>query len=171
MAVHASQLRFHVGDLLRRPGERRPVQLEARLGELAVSASRVPDDAVAELDLRLDAVPDGVVVSGTVSLPWAGTCRRCLREVEGRLDVSLREIFERHPVEGETWELEGDQIDVAPVVRENVLLELPLAPLCLEDCQGLCPECGADRNEVACGHAVEPRDPRWAALDALRFER
>ena len=171
MTANVSQLRFHVGDLLRRPGDRRPVELDARLGDLAVSASRVPEDAVAQLALQLDAVPDGLVVSGTVSVPWTGTCRRCLREVAGRLEVPLREIFERHPVEGETWPLEGDQIDVAPVVRENVLLELPQAPLCGEDCQGLCPECGVDRNDVACGHTVEPADPRWAALDSLRFER
>jgi uncharacterized protein len=163
-------LRVHVADLLRSPGSRRHVSLQARLGELAVMTSCTPEDATTDLELDLDALPDGVTVSGTVSVAWVGACRRCLREVTGRIEASVREVFERHPTEGETWPLEGDQIDMEPLARESVLLELPVVPLCRDDCKGLCPECGVDRNEVECGHTAEGGDPRWAALDTLRFD-
>jgi uncharacterized protein len=80
------------------------------------------------------------------------------------------EVFEEKPVDGETRLLEVDRIDLEPLARETVLLELPLAPLCREDCAGLCAECGADRNTVDCGHALVTTDARWSALDQLTFE-
>lgn len=170
MTRGAGRLRVSVADLLRQPGSRRHVDLEADLGELAVMTSRTPEGATTVLELDLDALPDGVTVTGTVSVPWVGACRRCLREVTGRIDASVREVFERHPTEGETWPLAGDQIDMEPLARESVLLDLPVVPLCRDDCKGLCPECGVDRNDVDCGHTAEGGDPRWAALDALRFD-
>ena len=60
-----------------------------------------------------------------------------------------------------------DTLDLAPLVRDALVLELPMAPLCRDDCAGLCPQCGANRNEGQCG-CVAPRDPRWANLDVLR---
>ena len=163
-------LRFHVADLLRRAGERRDEHVEVVLDDVHVLASRVPEGAPVVLDLHLESVPHGIVVTGRAEAPWVGECRRCLRTVEGTLEVRLQEIFEDEPVEGETWPLVGDQIDVEPLVREAVTLDLPLAPLCEEECRGLCPECGADRNEADCGHAVDTSDPRWQALDSLRFD-
>ncbi len=59
-------------------------------------------------------------------------------------------------------------VDLAPLVRDAVLLGLPPAPLCEEGCLGLCPVCGANRNEARCSCDASPPDPRWAALDALR---
>lgn len=166
----ATPLRLHVADLLRRSGERRDVELAAPLGELAVSGSHVPEGAEITLRLHLESVPNAIVVTGTAGAPWVGVCRRCLRDVAGTVESWMQEIFETTPVEGETWPLEGDQIDVEPVARETVLLELPLVPLCQDDCQGLCAECGVDRNEVDCGHTIDRSDPRWAALDQLRFD-
>ena len=60
-----------------------------------------------------------------------------------------------------------DEIDLEPLARETVVLELPQAPLCREDCLGLCPDCGVDRNEGTCS-CEPPRDPRWSVLDELR---
>jgi uncharacterized metal-binding protein YceD (DUF177 family) len=75
---------------------------------------------------------------------------------------------EHTSLETETEPIVGDQIDFTLLVREAVLLAVPDAPLCRADCPGLCPQCGADRASTTCSCVVETRDPRWAALDALR---
>jgi uncharacterized protein len=159
-----------VADLLRRPGNHRDEHVEAVLDGLQVTGSHVVEGAPTQLDLRLESVNEGIVVKGVIRVPWEGECRRCLRTVQNLLEVPVFEVFEDEPVEGETSKLEIDRIDLEPLVRETVLLELPMVPLCRDDCAGLCPECGADRNEGDCGHAVEVRDERWAALDVLRFD-
>jgi uncharacterized protein len=159
-----------VADLLRRPGLRRDTAVEAVLDDLAVVGTHVPAGEAVQLALRLESVNEGIVATGTVSAPWTGRCRRCLRQVTEVLEADVLEVFEAEPTEGETQLLRGVEIDLEPIAREAVLLGLPLAPLCREDCAGLCAQCGADRNEVACGCAVEQHDPRWAALDDLRFD-
>jgi uncharacterized protein len=159
-----------VADLLSRPGNTRHEHLEAVLGELAVLGSHVPANGTVVLDLELQSVNDGIVAKGTVQAPWVGECRRCLQPVERVLEADVLEIFEDNPVDGETRQLDHDRIDLEPVARETILLELPLAPLCKDDCAGLCAECGADRNTVDCGHGQELGDARWSALDQLRFE-
>jgi uncharacterized protein len=108
-------------------------------------------------------------------------CRRCLRPVEGQAEGEINEVFargmpvrpataasEHTSLETETEPIVGDQIDFTLLVREAVLLAVPDAPLCRADCPGLCPQCGADRASTTCNCVVETRDPRWAALDALR---
>ena len=159
-----------VADLLRSPGSHREEHLEAVLDELEVLGSVVPEGERVVLDVRLEAVNDGIVVKGVVSAPWLGECRRCLRPVEGRVAADVLEVFEDQPVEGETSKLDVDRIDLEPLAREAVLLELPLAPLCEDDCAGLCATCGAELRLGDCGHAVTPVDERWAALDQLTFE-
>jgi uncharacterized protein len=159
-----------VADLLRRPGNHREEHLEAILDGLEVLGSKVPEGARVALDLRLESLNEGIVATGTVTAPWVGECRRCLGAVTGVLVAEVQEIFEDKPVDGETSKLDGDRVDLEPLARESVLLDLPLAPLCREDCEGLCPECGADRNEVDCGHTAVPADPRWAALDQLKLD-
>ena len=159
-----------VADLLRTPGSHRQEHLEAVLDELEVIGSVVPEGEHVVLDLRLESVNEGIVVKGVVSAPWLGECRRCLRPVEGRLSVNVFEVFEDEPVEGETSKLDVDRIDLEPLAREAVLLDLPLAPLCEDDCAGLCPTCGAERRAGDCGHDEKPVDERWAALQELKFE-
>jgi uncharacterized protein len=88
--------------------------------------------------------------------------------VSGELAVEFCELFEESPRDGESYQLRLDTIDLAPLVREAIMLELPLAPVCSPDCQGLCPTCGADLNDGPCGCAPTSGDPRWAALDVLR---
>jgi uncharacterized protein len=70
-------------------------------------------------------------------------------------------------LDDEAYPLAGDVLDLEPLARDAVLLDLPLAPLCAEDCLGLCPQCGINRNEETCS-CEEPADPRWSALDSLR---
>ena len=158
----------NVADLVHRPGHRRAEHLWGLLPGLAVTGSGVPDDADVAVDVVLEPVHEGILVSGGVRAPWAGECRRCLRPIAGEVDGTFRELFEDHPTEGESYPLRHEQVDLEPLAREVVLLELPQAPLCREDCRGLCPRCGADLNEGPCDCVPDDRDPRWAALDALR---
>jgi uncharacterized protein len=166
----ADTLVIHVGDLLKRPGSRKPFHREVVMDGVAVAGSRMPEKAPVVVDVVVESMADSLTASGTAAAPWVGTCRRCLRDIEGTAVADFREIYERNPVEGETWPLKGEQADLGEMVREEVVLSLPLAPLCQDDCQGLCTECGADRNEVDCGHTLTVEDPRWAALDDLKFD-
>ena len=166
----AGALRVNVAELLRRPGTRRDVRAGVHLADLSVIDSRVPAEADVDVDLVLESLPDGVVATGAVEAPWEGVCRRCLRPVQGLVRTPVREVFEAQPVSEDVFPLTGDRVDLEPLVREAVLLELPLAPLCREDCAGLCPTCGADRNEADCGHVGEAADQRWSALGELRFD-
>ena len=161
---------LHVADLLRRPGSSRHDVVEAPLEELAVIDTRLPAGAPVRVDVRVESVNEGVVATGTVSAPWEGICRRCLEPVTGELRADVLEVFEAEPSEGETLFLDGDRIDLEPVAREAVLLGLPLAPLCREDCKGLCPTCGADLDDGECACEPVTSDPRWAGLEGLRFD-
>ncbi len=165
----------HVAELRRRPGTRKPVARTVAAQGLALSTAAVPEGADVALDLVLEAIPEGVVVDGTVEAPWRGECRRCLGLVEGRLAIDLREIFEPHPTEGETWPLHGDELDLGPMVHDAVLLSLPVAPLCDEACQGPAPEefpavpAAAAEPVDSAGDRPDdgPTDPRWEALAGL----
>jgi uncharacterized protein len=160
--VHAAKLRQHLGTRWHEV-RRGPIE------DLACSGSAVPEDAEVEADVVLESVLGGVAVSGTVRAPWAGSCRRCLEPAAGVLAVPVREHFTEGGDGEDTYPLHDGDVDLEPLVRDAVLLELPQAPLCRPDCQGLCPTCGADRNVGPCGCAA-PRDLRWAALDALRSD-
>lgn len=157
-----------VADLLRHPRSRRHERVAGRVGELAITGARVSREADVALDVLLESVPEGIVVSGAATAEWQGECRRCLGPVAGALHGDFRELFERHPTVGDTYELRHDQVDLEPLARDVLLLELPLAPLCTEGCRGICPTCGADLNQGACSCPSADRDPRWAALDELR---
>ena len=128
----------------------------------------MPSGAEAEADVTLEGVPGGVIARGHVTAPWEGECRRCLVAVGGELRCQVLEVFERSHDPDQTYPLLGDQLDLEPLVRDAVMLELPQAPLCREGCLGLCPSCGADLNEGGCGCEAEVGDPRWASLDVLR---
>lgn len=157
----------NVADLLNRPAARRREHLPAPVEAMRVVDTAVAAGTMATVDAVLEWVSDGILATGTVSADWTGQCRRCLKPVEGRAEAKFQELFEPQAREGETFPLLGDRIDLGPLVRETLLLELPLAPLCTEDCAGLCPTCGADLNAGPCGCEPEVKDPRWAALDGL----
>lgn len=164
----AGSLPVAVGDLLAEPGRRREVDGRQVLQDLAVGAGGIADDTV-DLDLLLEAQAGRIMVSGVVRAAWELECRRCLRPVSVPVAPELTEVFEDSPAEGETFPLAGETIDLAPMLREAVLLTLPLAPLCGEDCDG--PAEGAYYGQDT-GDDDEPeaprRDPRWAALDDFR---
>jgi len=169
-----SVLRVGITELRRRPGTQREVQVSTSLPDLAITTARVPDGAEVTVDGVLEAVEGGITLLGTVTAPWVGECRRCLEPVEGTLEVELSEVFEPDPSDGETYPIEIDEVDLEPVVRDAVLLHLPLSPLCRPDCPGPAPEAfpavveGDEADELDEGE--RPRDPRWAALDELHFD-
>ncbi|MGH9279835.1 MAG: YceD family protein [Acidimicrobiales bacterium] len=167
MGTSPPALVVNVADLLHRPGARRRVHLSSAVEALKVVSATVPDRSEVDVDALLEWVNDGILATGTVSAPWVAECRRCLTPVSDRARAPFQELFEPRAREGETYPLRGDRIDLAPLAKEALLLELPLAPLCREDCAGLCPTCGADRNVAPCACAPATRDPRWAALDDL----
>jgi uncharacterized protein len=161
--------------LRRQTGARREEQRAGRVGELSVVGSVVPASAEVVADLRLDSISGGIEVTASILAPWQGECRRCLRPIEGELRCEVRELFrpradhEAPDADEETYPLGADHLDLRPLVRDVLLLELPLAPLCREDCCGLCPTCGADLNLGTCECATVAADPRWEALDSLRM--
>jgi uncharacterized protein len=149
------------------------VALAGPLDEVGIDPGRsvVPAGAEAEADVTLHPFEGGIAVEGTVSAPWVGICRRCAEPVSGELLIGVHERFADVPLasasDEELYPISDDDIDLGPMVRDAIVLELPMAPLCRDDCAGLCPQCGANRNEGDCG-CVAPRDPRWANLDVLR---
>ncbi len=157
-----------LGELARSVGAHRAEHREGPIAGLRVSGSAVPDGAEVTVDVVLEAVPGAVIARGSVSAPWTGECRRCLGDASGALRADVVELFEEDHDPDETYPLEPDRLDLEPLARDAVLLELPLAPLCRADCQGLCPMCGADLNQAGCDCPVGGADPRWAALNALR---
>jgi uncharacterized protein len=133
----------------------------------------IPEGTELELDLRLEAVMEGVLVSGTVRGRAAGECIRCLDEVQLAVNASLTELFaypdrvvEDEDVEDDVHELVGDLLDLESVLRNAVVLALPFQPVCRDDCPGLCSECGARLADDP-DHRHEAADPRWSALQGI----
>lgn len=127
-----------------------------------------------ELDLRVESVVEGVLVSGTAVAAVTGECSRCLDPLSSAVAVEITELYaypdsatEASTDEDEVSRLVGvhaDLVDAEPAVRDAVLLALPRVPLCTEDCLGLCPDCGGKWAELGPDHRHETIDPRWAAL-------
>ncbi len=153
-----SGFRIDVADLLAHPGTRRALTIEGVLDDLAGSAARVV--APVQLDLTFDRISEGIVARGAVTTTWAAECSVCLGDVERRLEIHVDELFEDHPIDGETYPLHGHEIDLEQLARDAVMLELPLAPHCE-------PPCAPEHASSA--DLGEPIDPRWAVLSELEL--
>ncbi|HVV13797.1 YceD family protein [Amycolatopsis sp.] len=160
-------------ELGRRAGLSRTVQRDAPVGTaLGVpGVIVVPEGTEIELDLLLESVVEGVLVTGTAVAQLEGQCSRCLDPIEDEVEIELTELFayphsttEATTEEDEVSRLVDDRLDLEPVVRDALVLALPQVPLCTEDCRGLCPECGGKWADLEPGHGHEKIDPRWAAL-------
>lgn len=166
----------------RQPGSMRTAKRIVTVPEaFATAMAAVPAGTEVELDLRLEAVMEGVLVTGTVRGQHTAECSRCLDPLSEDLEVGFQEMY-RYPGgddeavagdadsadEDEDYYLEGDLLDLGPVVRDAVVLALPLSPLCGPDCPGLCAECGAKLAEVGSDHQHgDGVDPRWEALRGI----
>ena len=170
-----SPLTVNISRLGRRPGAifavHDTVSSPARIG---VELIAIEQGATLELDLRVESVSEGVLVTGTVAAPTTGECARCLAEVSGRVEVALTELFaypdsatDVNTEEGEVGRVVDDTIDLEQPIIDAVGLELPFSPVCRPDCPGLCPDCGVQLATAEPGHRHERIDPRWAKLAEL----
>jgi len=139
---------------------------------LGTDVVRIPEGSDLELDLRLEAVMEGILLSGTIRGRTEGECVRCLDPVEDEIEADVQELFVypgRTPEgedEDELRELVDEMIDLEPVLYDTLVPALPFQPVCRDDCPGLCSECGARLADVP-GHTHESADPRWDALQEL----
>ncbi|MBV9025849.1 MAG: DUF177 domain-containing protein [Streptomycetaceae bacterium] len=180
---HRNPLVFDTRELGRRPGAMKKISRTVPAPEdLGVAdVIGVPQGAPIELALRLESVMEGVLITGTAHAPVSGECVRCLELVERELDTDFQEMYS-YPDAGERYGgapaddtaaddeeelvLEDDMFDLEPVLRDAVVLALPLQPVCREDCPGLCSDCGAQLADEPDHHHDAP-DIRWAALQGL----
>jgi uncharacterized protein len=158
-------------DLGRRAGAMKLVQTTVEAPtDLGIDVIGVPPSSPIRLDLRLESVVEGVLVTGTATVELRGECVRCLGAISDQREVDIQELYVYPGSEAtadEASRLEGDLLDLEPLLRDDVVLDLPFQPLCRADCRGLCVECGADLNSLP-DHAHEPQwDARWAQLQTL----
>ena len=165
-------------ELGRRPGSQRQVTLTVPApADLGIEVLRVPEGSPVELDLRLEAVMEGVLVTGSASAELTGECARCLEPIEDEIEVRFQELFvyDEHQNSSEEDDevsmLEGDLLDLEPLLRDAVVLALPFQPLCEDDCPGLCPDCGVRLADDPEHSHEDPIDPRWAGLAGLKKDQ
>ena len=165
MADLLRPLRINAVELLRQPGAVRDVTVDIAAAPLDAEHERLVGDI--HVELRLTALNDGIDVDGTVSAEWATVCRRCLVDVSGTAVGVVDELYQIEPLDPDAYLIEDGQRDLAPLIRETVLLELETERLCRDDCAGLCPVCGIDRNSDECSCDTSVRDDRWAGLEGF----
>lgn len=140
-------------------------------GNLSTGMAAIPEQADLRLDVTMQSVAEGVLVSVTASAPMTGECARCLEPVSGTVEVSCQELFSYQQEDGaeaeDGYSLVGDLLDLEPPLRDALVLALPLAPRCAEDCPGLCVECGVPLAQAGPDHRHEAIDPRWAGLQQV----
>lgn len=166
---------FNVREFDRHPGEERKYERAVPApADLGLELIRVPAESTLDLNLRFEAVREGVYVSGTVSGELHGECGRCLDPLTSQINVHLRELYafpDSHTGETTTEEevsrVDGDLVDVEPALRDAVVLALPANPVCDPDCGGLCSGCGDRWDDLPDDHSHEQIDPRWKALRDL----
>jgi uncharacterized protein len=163
-------------ELGRRPGVQREESLSVPApADLGIDVLRVREGEPVDIDLRLEAVLEGVLVTGSARADLSGECARCLEPISDEIEVRFQELFlydddqASFPEEDdEASMLEGDLLDLEPLLRDAVVLALPFQPLCRDDCPGLCVECGARLADDP-DHVHEAAvDPRWASLAQLQ---
>jgi uncharacterized protein len=161
-------------ELGRRPGVQREKSFSVPApADLGIEVLRVREGEPVDIDLRLEAVLEGVLVTGTARADLNGECARCLEPISDAIEVTFQELFlyddDQAPSEDdEVSMLEGDLLDLEPLLRDAVVLALPFQPLCQDDCPGLCAECGARLADDPDHAHDEPIDPRWASLASLQ---
>ncbi|GAB3654874.1 DUF177 domain-containing protein [Zhihengliuella somnathii] len=164
---------FGVKDLGHSPGNMRTLEeTVAAPAEMGAALIGVPEGSDLDLEVRFEAVHEGILVTGKAFAEIKGECGRCLDPIEYELQADFQELFyydateAAEDEEAEQYLVQDDYVDVEPVLRDAVVTALPFQPVCREDCEGLCPECGI-RLEEDPDHHHEVLDPRWAALSGL----
>jgi uncharacterized protein len=159
-------------ELGRRPGSYRDYRRDVLApAQLRLEMIGVPEGAPLVLNVRLESVTEGVLATGSVTGQLNGECGRCLEDFTEEFDVDFVDLFaypnsltEQTSDFEEVARLDGDYLDLEPLVRDAVVLSLPLTPLCDPDCAGLCIDCGVRLDDLPADHSHVVMDPRWAAL-------
>ncbi|MFL6240925.1 MAG: YceD family protein [Actinomycetes bacterium] len=161
-------------ELGRRPGSMRAVRRTvAAPSGFGLNLTAVPVGSPIELDLRLEAVMEGVLVSGRAAATVHGECARCLDPVSFPVEAELCELYAYPGHESDDEDigrLEGDLINFEPQLRDAIVLALPLRPVCDDECAGLCATCGVRLADEPAEHSHDEADPRWAALRLVRLD-
>jgi uncharacterized protein len=159
----------------RRPGTMMALHSEVSSpSQIGLDMIAIPVGGTVDLDLRLESVSEGVLVTGAVAAPTVGECARCLGPVAGHVEVELTELFaypdsatDATTEDDEFGRVVDDTVDLEQVIVDAVGLALPLSPLCRPDCPGLCPLCGVALADAEPGHQHDRIDPRWAKLAGM----
>ncbi|GAB2569533.1 YceD family protein [Leucobacter ruminantium] len=155
----------NVRDLINRPGEMRERSRSFAVPEkLGEALAEVREGEEMALDVRLESVHEGILVSAEVRTTMHAECGRCLNEFATPLQIEFQELFAYTPTEADEYGVHGDHVDLEPPLRDAVVLALPFQPVCRPDCPGLDPESGELRDAEAEGSPDADIDPRWAAL-------
>lgn len=164
-----------VTNLIHRPGTMETLtEVLPAPADLGNTLIGVEEGSDIDLDIRMESVVDGILVTGSVVVDVHGECSLCLDSIDYEMSANIQElfVFEKAPAGGpedevdEQYAVEDDSIDLEPALRDAVILQLPFQPVCRDTCQGLCADCGA-RLEDDPGHHHEVLDPRWSALQGL----
>lgn len=164
-------------DLGRRAGTQREYELTVPAPpELGIDVFAVPEGDEVDVDVRLEAVVDGVLATGTVFADLKGECVRCLDPIEDEVEATFQELYlyDAPELSGDDDEAEDlsvvveEHIDLETAIRNAIVLEIPFQPLCSDDCPGLCQECGASLKEDPAHTHEAAIDPRWASLQGLQ---
>lgn len=131
-----------------------------------------------DIDLRAESVADGILITGEIESAASGECGRCLDPINEEIHQSFQELFlyesriSDNPDDDdeELFVMEGDEADIETAVRDAIILTMPLNPLCQQDCQGLCSECGEKWSSLPEGHSHQALDPRWKGLSGWKPE-
>ncbi len=159
----ATSLLIDVSELLEQPGTQRRFELSGEVSGLELDMVAVAGGHL-DIDALAESLVEGIQLSGRVSGRLELRCRRCLDDVRRPFSFALRELFAAGPADEEAYPIEDGLIDLEPMLRDAVLLELPLNPVCREACRGLCAQCGQNLNQADCGHRAEEIDARWEPL-------
>lgn len=171
-AAGAAEAWVHsVRDLVRSPGSMRTLEEQWSAPEaLSTPLIGIPAGSAVDVELRLEAVHEGILVTGEAHAEVVGECSRCLDPIQDGITVDLQELFLAAAPEGGSDEerlVVHETVDLEPVLRDAVVTALPFQPVCRPDCQGLCPDCGIRLEDAGEDHVHEQLDPRWAALAEL----
>lgn len=168
-----SGLESEIADLLLSPGATVQIVGRRAIAGLRGALGGVEDTDVVDVTLSACNLVEGVEVTGEVSGTLKLCCSRCLLDFEKEFLSQVKETFwfeAGRADEGEGYKIQGTVIDLEPMLRDVIVLSIPVHPVHVEDCKGLCPRCGADRNVEDCGHELKPPDERWAPLEGF-FDR
>ena len=163
-------------ELGRRPGTQRERTLTVPApADLGIEVIGVPEGSPVALDLRLEAVMEGVLVTGTAAVGLEGECARCVTEISEEIEVDFQELYvyetssrDDDEDDDDLLPMHGDLLDLEPLLRDAIVLRLPFQPLCEPDCPGLCAECGARLADDPEHDHGGPVDIRLAGLADLK---